>query len=70
MGGGGRIFIFCKEELREEQAPKLEGKCVAKDKWEQAERQVLPLQANMILEKALPKYKARTKNNTSGMSAS
>ena len=69
-GGGERFFIFCKEELYEEKAPKLEGKCVAKGKWEQTERQVPPLQADMILEKGLPKYKARTQNNTLGMPAS
>ena len=32
-------------------APKPEGKCVAKGKWEQVERQVLPLQVDRLLEK-------------------
>ena len=66
-GGGESFFSFCKEE---EKAPKPEGKCVAKGKWEQAKRQVLPLQVDMILEKGLPKYKIKTQNNTLGMPAS
>ena len=28
-GGGERLFVFNKEELQEEKAPKPEGKCVA-----------------------------------------
>ena len=66
-GGGESFFSFCKEE---ENAPKPKGKFVAKGKWEQAKRQVLPLQVDMILKKGLPKYKARTQNNTLGMPTS
>ena len=48
ISGGESFFSFCKEE---EKTPKPEDKCVAKGMWEQAERQVLSLQADMILEK-------------------
>ena len=53
------FFIFCKKEQQEEKAPKLEGKCVANCKWEQAERQVLPLQADRILKKDYPNIKLK-----------